>query len=289
MREPTARDRTFARRFFRQALLAVLLVVGLNLPGTGLTSAIADETGQVALVIQYDEARVETLCLPLVGESVTGMELLDRSGLRMIVQPGSSLGVTICQIEEVGCAYPAKACFCQCMGGGDCAYWNYFFREPGGDWIYSALGAVMHKVQPGAVEAWVWGDGTQPPADELTFEILCPSSSEALPSEALPSEALPSEPLPTNVPLPLPTTAPTVPLLTTAESVAAVSEQPEADPTVALVRPASTATLPAPTPMPTPTPQAEAAGGSSLASYGLFAAMALALVGIGLWVKGRQA
>jgi hypothetical protein len=245
--------------------MAGLVVLVLNLSGMGLSPLFADESGQAALVIQFDEARVETLCLPLEGESITGMELLDRSGLSLIVQPGSSMGVTICQIKDVGCAYPAKACFCQCMGGGDCAYWNYFYREPGGDWIYSALGAVMHKVQPGAVEAWVWGDGTQPPTDELTFEAICPSPTEVAPTEVPPTEVPPTTPPPE------------------------ATSQPEGEPTAEPVRPTETATLPAPTSMPTPTSQAEAAGGSSLASYGLFAAMALALVGIGLWVKGRQA
>lgn len=278
MRERIAHKLAFPSLRVRRTLLAALLLVGLTLSGLSAPPLIADEGGQAALVIQYDEATVETLCLPLEGESMTGMDLLERSGLNLIVEPGSSMGVTICQIEGVGCDYPAKACFCQCMGGGDCAYWNYFYREPGGgDWVYSALGAVMHKVQPGAVEAWVWGDGTQPPVDGWTYEAICLPPSEALPSEAPPSEAPPTEALPTEAPLPE----------ATAEPVAAAPEQPAATPTAAPVQPTDTAVPATATPAPSPTP--EAASGSNLASYGLFAVMALALVGIGLWVKGRQA
>ncbi len=84
------------------------------------------------------------------------------------------MGITVCQIAGVGCAHPAEPCFCQCMGGETCAYWNYYYRDSGeADWTYSALGALLRKVQPGAVEAWVWGDGKTPPSTDWTFEAIC--------------------------------------------------------------------------------------------------------------------
>jgi hypothetical protein len=229
----------------------------LSLPGT----AFADEPSQAGLVVQFDDGRVETRCVAFAEKEITGADLLlAYSGYDIIVDVSSGMGITVCQIEAQGCSYPAEHCFCQCMGGGDCAYWNYFYREPGSsEWTYSALGAVLRKVQHGSVEAWVWGDGTTPPAFDGSFESICAEPT--------------AEPSVTPAP---PTATPTVVL-----PLPAATQPPEPAPT----SPPSVTPVP---PVPTPTPVPSSAGTQALLRTWPFGLMVLILVLIGLWVRSRR-
>lgn len=237
--------------------MGLTLLLTLVLPGLSL----AEEPNRAGLVIWFGDGQVETHCIAFTEDSITGADLLTHSGLAVVMDSSSGLGVTVCQIEGWGCAYPARPCFCQCMGGGECHYWNYFYMDPGETtWTYSALGAVLRRVRPGSVEAWVWGDGHTPPADSLTFEAIC----------ALPTTA------PTDIPGPLPTipaliaTAPTASLLPTRTSPPAMM-------------PPST-----PPPAPTTTPAAGAGPGPDLSGYWPFGLMVLGLALIGALVRLRQ-
>jgi hypothetical protein len=177
------------------------------------------------------------------------------------------MGLTICQIAGEGCAYPAEPCFCHCMGGGECAYWNYFYQEPGEtEWTYSALGAAMRKVRPGSVEAWVWGDGDTPPIVEVTFEEIC------MPATAVPTTR------PTEEPTAAPAATPTKPV-STSQAVTAIPS----------ATPAPTALPTATVPQPSPSPVPAAAGGPSLADYWPFglALAGLVLIGAVAWLRRR--
>jgi len=232
------------------------LLAALSLPG----AALADEPSRAALVVQFADDQVETRCITF-DEEITGADLLlTYSGYDTIVDASSGLGISVCQIETEGCLYPAEHCFCQCMGGGDCAYWNYFYREPGSDqWTYSALGAVLRKVQHGSIEAWVWGDGTTPPAFSGTFESICP------PPTAEPTAT--SEP-----PTPIPTAISTLP---------ASPQPPEPTPTPL---PSATAAPTTPAPIQTPAPTTA----QPLTSYWPFGLMLIGLALVALWVRSRR-
>jgi hypothetical protein len=154
------------------------LILIAALLGPGL--ALADEPNRAGLVVQFPDGQTKTICVEFEGEEISGADLLIRSGLDAVIDPSSGLGIIVCRIEGQGCDFPAEPCFCQCSGSGPCAYWNYFYREPGQDsWSYAALGALRHKARPGSVDAWVWGDGTTLPAADLAFEVVCPSPTPA--------------------------------------------------------------------------------------------------------------
>jgi hypothetical protein len=145
------------------------------------------------------------------------------------------------------------------MGGSSgCAYWNYYYRDPGeADWTYSPLGAALRKVKPGSVEAWVWGDGHTPPADDLTFEAIC------------------ATPTPTSTPAP-----------------ATTSEPPTFDATITPTPTQSPTTLPTATVQPSspsPSPVSTPETGQSLVSYWPFGLMVIGLVAIGAIVWLRRA
>jgi hypothetical protein len=239
-----------------QSLRTILLLLALSsLPGP----AFAEGPNQAALVVQFGDGRIETRCVSFEGEAITGADLLTRSGLDLVVDASSGMGIIICRIEGEGCAYPAEPCFCQCMGGGACAYWNYFYRDPGATaWAYSPQGAILRRVKPGSVEGWVWGDGHTAPGDGLTFEAIC------VPPSPQPSSAPPS-------PLPLPATV---------TPVSSKMPLPIPSPTTL-----PTATAPAPSPMPSPAPQAQ----PNPAGYWVFGltVIVLAAIGIAVWLRRR--
>jgi hypothetical protein len=239
----------------------LLLLAVMFLPGT----ALAGDPNQAALVVQFSDERVETRCIAFEGEEITGSEMLVRSDLDAIMDVSSGLGITVCQIDGQGCVYPAEHCFCQCMGGGECAYWNYFYRDPGADaWVYSPLGAGIHKASQGSVEAWVWGDGRTPPAKNLTFEAICavptvqPQATAVASPTPITPEATP-RPSPTRTPVPAVTAMPTQPV----------------------------STQPMPTPTWTPAPPPPGDGTPDLSSYWPFGLMvlALALIGALVWLR----
>ena len=240
----------------------LFLLAALGLPG----ATFADEPSQAGLVVQFGDGHVETRCVAFQEEEITGADLLlIHSGFDTIVDASSGMGITVCQLETEGCAYPSEACFCQCMGGGECAYWNYFYREPGSSaWSYSALGAVLRKVRHGSVEAWVWGNGTTPPTFEGTFESIC-ATPTVEPTVTVEPTASPAPP----------TATPTA-----MDMLPASTQPPRPTPT-----PPPTITTSPPTPTQTPAPSATQA----LASYWPFGLMVLGLVLIGLFVRLRRA
>jgi hypothetical protein len=105
----------------------LFLLAALGLPG----ATFAGEPNQAGLVVQFGDGRVETRCVAFQDEEISGADLLlTHSGFDTVIDASSGMGITVCQIETEGCAYPAEPCFCRCMGGGECAYWNYFYQEP---------------------------------------------------------------------------------------------------------------------------------------------------------------
>jgi hypothetical protein len=238
----------------------------------------AEEPNQAGLVIQFGEDRIETRCIAIEGGEIAGNDFLARSGLDLVIDATSGLGITVCQIEGQGCAFPAEHCFCQCMGGEGCHYWNYFYREPGDEeWTYSPLGVLLRQVRPGSVDAWVWGDGQSPPSEALTFESIC-----------IPAE--PRQPSPISSPAggePTPAAGATA---TTLAAVATEAPSPlaptSAAPTVATVRSALPSPTGQPTASPTPVSLAAAAQPAGYGSFGLLA-LGLLLIGVVVWLRRR--
>jgi hypothetical protein len=240
------------------ARVILLLFASLILPRL----ASADGPNRVGLVIQFGDGRIESQCIAFEGDQIRGDELLTQSRLRVVVDPSSGMGITVCQIEEVGCAFPAEHCFCQCMGGGPCAYWNYFYRDPGAEsWTYSALGAAIRQAEPGSVEAWVWGDGHVPPPDGLAFEAICAPPTPDPTETSGPATTTPSATTPADESVPTPTT----------------SSKPTPIPPVPTNPP----------PMPSSTAEFTASTTPDLSQYWLLGFVALALITMGavVWLR----
>jgi len=158
-------------------VLSVLVVIG---------TASGQESNKAAVVVRLNEDETAISCVEFSEEEITGIELLNRSGLA-VDSKVEGMGSLVCSIEQTGC--PSNDCFCQCSGGGDCTYWSYW-HQSGGSWRYAPIGASQNRIHDGDVDGWSWGPGSvteaiAPPL--ITYEGVC-SGPDAV-STAAPAES----------------------------------------------------------------------------------------------------
>ena len=212
----------------RKNFLLITLVTVLLVP----IPAQAQSLYQAGLIVQFPDGRVETACVEFSEGEITGVDLLNRSGLLVLLDYSSGLGAKICKIGETGCNYPGEDCFCRCQGL-PCAYWNYWLLKDG-QWAYSPLGAGSRRLGDGAVDGWVWGDGGQPPP-LLSLDEICQAEIKATEATDLAFTSPLETPTarPTAIQTPQPTAQPTATqaLLPTATSPASPLSPPTARPT----------------------------------------------------------
>jgi hypothetical protein len=173
----SARAKNAQARFIPPWLAGVLLTLLALLPAP----AIAQEENYAGLIVVFGDGRVEQRCVGFAEASISGYELLRRSGLPLSVEAGA-IGPTVCKIGGDGCGFPQEACFCRCMGS-PCVYWSYWRLQTDGDWYYQALGAGNTEVRNGDVQGWHWAEGTtndaqSPPA--ATFAEICDVTESAV-------------------------------------------------------------------------------------------------------------
>lgn len=222
----------------KHILLAVSVLLAFIAPGIGL----AQTSNQAGLVIQFPDGRVETACVAFDDDAITGLDLLNRSGLTVNVDYSTGLGATVCKIGEIGCDAPGESCFCQCMGA-PCYYWNYWTLEDG-QWSYSPLGASSHLLSNGDVDGWVWGQGKEPP-EIMSFEQICgfEAAVEAFASPLDTPTRAPA-PRPTLVHTPSPTaTSPPSPLPSPTSQVSTAPLSPTPTPVSKVFIPATSGDL----------------------------------------------
>ncbi len=256
---------------------------------------------RAGLVVVHGDGSVVSACVAFAEESISGADLLRRSGLGATLTAYGGLGYGVCAIDGEGC-FAGQDCFCQCRGS-PCAYWVYSHRRPDGSWAASGVGASGWQVQDGDVDGWVWSDGsTSPPI--VAFERVCP------PEVAQPAAPtiVPNPPPPTitSTPLPSPTaTPPPSPIVTSTPFPSPVLPTDAPQPTAPANQPTNQPTplLPATPALPAPSiakgseaeePTAQATDherGNSLLRYGVFGVAVLGLVGwlVLVTARGRHA
>ncbi len=211
----------------RLAALAVLLLVA------GAAARAQPPERRAGLVVQFGDGSLQTACVRFSEETISGLDLLLRAGLSVVVQTGG-IGAAVCKIGPDGCNYPAESCFCK-RDGARSIYWAFYTLQ-NDTWAYASLGAANVAVGDGDVHGWAWGlgdasGGALPPVRSIDT-ICAPATAPA-----------PTAPPATASPAPAPTSA------------------PPAAPGASLPAPAPTATAPAAptaTARPTRAPQATA-------------------------------
>ena len=143
-------------------IVLLLLTAGWS---AGLNHADAEPgtIHRVGLVADPGDGTLLTRCVAFEEEEISGLAVLERSGLDLETDQGS-----VCAIGGAGC--PSSNCWCQCQGT-PCIYWTYWHWIDE-SWQYSQVGAASYLVHDGEVEGWRWGDGSASPAS-VSFEQIC--------------------------------------------------------------------------------------------------------------------
>lgn len=138
-----------------QRLLAGLIAAVLLAVVTG-PSAAGDELHHAGLVVRHGDGRTIYAYVAFPEESISGVELLRRSGISLVTIGFGGLGEGVCTIDDEGC--PASDCRKRvCQGSGeDAPYWQYFRQRTPGDWFSLSLGASATKVHDGDIDGWSW-------------------------------------------------------------------------------------------------------------------------------------
>jgi len=185
--------------------LRLLLLILCSVGAASLALPVgAQSPHHAALVVDFGDGRVVVRVVAFSGDTISGAELLQQSGLDVAVMVNVGGAAALCAVEGVGCAPTPQECFCQCRGS-PCRYWGYFHLQDGA-WVYAGMGAASHDLRDGDVDGWVWGDGAVPPP-LLTWDEIWARSGAAQPT--VPPPAATTAPPPPATAVPPPTAAPT--------------------------------------------------------------------------------
>jgi hypothetical protein len=113
-------------------------------------------THRAGLVVTFGDRSTKTFCIEFSADTISGLELLQRSGLTLVTSGTGGLGAAVCSIDGEGSSDPTN-CFASCSSG-TCAYWAYY-RFVSGAWQFSQAGASQTAVHDGDVQGWAWGPG----------------------------------------------------------------------------------------------------------------------------------
>ncbi len=121
------------------------------------------------IVVDYGDGRRSYAIVPFAGDTISGAELLRRSGLSLLTVEFGGMGEGICAIEDTGCDLSAcRARLCQ-TGDPDSPFWQYLRAGEDGSWQPAPLGASTSEVGNGDVDGWFW-TGTTPRSDAVTLK-----------------------------------------------------------------------------------------------------------------------
>lgn len=150
------------------------------------------EMNRAAVVVDFGNGQTRQKCVEFPEEEISGLELLERSGLQLSVDPGNPIGVAVCKIGGEGCSYPNESCFCKCQGAS-CFVWSHWQRN-GDEWAFADPAASKTNIRDGDMEGWAWGDGNSAQANPpplRNFEQVCaiePTATDVPPTETTPAE-----------------------------------------------------------------------------------------------------
>jgi hypothetical protein len=163
-----------------------------------------------ALVIQHSSGSLIARCVAFAEDQITGLQLVERSGVQYEAQSFGSVGSAICQLDREPSTVPSG-----CFGSGP--YWQYFHRQ-GGGWQTSAFGASSSVLHDGDTDGWHYAVGANQVPGNVAFASVCgaPAPAPATPAAQAANHA---------TPIPMAAPAPTTSLEALAPSA---SPQPNA-------------------------------------------------------------
>lgn len=172
---------------------AGMLVIALSLVlGAGMPAASATEPVHVAgLIVDYGGGEMTYAWVPFTEEEISGVDLLEKSGLSVLTVGFGGMGDAVCKIVRTGCDVSAcRLRLCQTADHSS-PFWQYLRLGPDGKWTKQPLGGSSSKVRDGAIDAWVWaGSDSMPQLPVLSLSSLAEHAGVESSASARPSGSL---------------------------------------------------------------------------------------------------
>lgn len=163
-----------ARRFRRPGFLCAwlaLLLLALAVPPPATPSAAVSRQHRAGLIVQTGDGEMIRRCVSFEEPQISGLALLERSGIPFASVNDERYGAFICGIAGVGC--PAERCLCAYPP----RYWQYWLLE-GAGWRVSPVGASGRAVRDGDVDGWVWLRDADGPRFDERFADPCQAPAD---------------------------------------------------------------------------------------------------------------
>jgi hypothetical protein len=130
---------------------ALVAIIGFFVHGM----AVAQAHTAGLVVIKGDGSSI-WVAVPFDEESISGADLLERSGLAVTEVSFGGLGIAICGIEQTGCdVAECRKRLCQGPARDD-PYWQYFLAGDEGTWVVAPLGISSDRIHDGDVRGLIW-------------------------------------------------------------------------------------------------------------------------------------
>src|SRR5205814_4763266 len=122
----------FKKAYSALIRLLILLLALLALGGAGgADPAWAwQQEHHAGLVLQFGDGSVQTYCLAFTGESISGLDLLLKTGLDVQFEAYAGMGGEVCKIGREGLDYPQQM-FASQSYAPVVVYWSYIQLQHG--------------------------------------------------------------------------------------------------------------------------------------------------------------
>jgi hypothetical protein len=141
-----------------------------------------------ALVVDDPGAATVTRCVAFTEDSITGAQLLARSGVEYAT---AYSGQAVCQINNQPGQYPPT-----CWTSSS-PYWAFYVSRGGGSWTFSNLGFTSQTFRDGDAEGFRYegqNDYTAPPSPAGVCPVPTPPTPTAVPTSRPSSSAVATRP-----------------------------------------------------------------------------------------------
>ena len=164
-------------------LVVVLCLTIASMLGGGVSRA-EGETNHAGLVIRDQAGELTYAYVAFAEPEISGIELLERSGVEIVTVGFGGLGAAVCSIQGEGCAVDeCRRRLCQGPRPDD-PFWQSFRQQAPGDWRPEILGASSAIVRDGDIAGWSWTNGdAQLPTVTLTEVAAWAQANAIVPPE----------------------------------------------------------------------------------------------------------
>ena len=140
---------------------------GESPPPSASFESVCEVVSEAGLVIETSDGSQVIERVEFFGETITGLQLLEKSGLSFIANE-TSFGTAICSIDSIG--QPADDCFGDPQG----RFWGFNVLDANNKWISSPVGVDQSIVFDGNVHGWhfaEFGAEQEPVSREVIFGL----------------------------------------------------------------------------------------------------------------------